>query len=320
MENILVTGGAGFIGSHLCERLIADNHKVICLDNFNSFYSEEIKHQNLAAIINHPNFTLVKGDIRNAHDLDSCFNQMKIDLVIHLAAMAGVRPSIEHPELYADVNIMGTLQVLQACHRNHTEKLIFASSSSVYGNKEGGAFKETDDVDSPISTYAATKRSSELLCYNWHSLYDLSVVCLRFFTVYGPRQRPDLAIHKFTNLMYHNEPIPVFGDGNSSRDYTYVDDTIGGISKAMEYIIEHKGFEVFNLGEAKTIKLKEMIAMIEAVSGKTAELEWLPRQTGDVAYTCADISKSRQQLDYNPTYSFEAGIRNFIKWFEQTNS
>jgi len=316
---ILVTGGAGFIGSHLCDRLITDGHQVVCLDNFNAFYSPEIKYANLSNIINHPAFTLIEGDIRYPDDLDKCLIQNKIDIVIHLAAMAGVRPSIENPELYADVNIMGTLQVLQACQRHNVIKLIFASSSSVYGNKEGGAFKETDNVDNPISTYAATKRAGELLCYNWHYLNGLSVVCLRFFTVYGPRQRPDLAIYKFTRLIYEGKTIPVFGDGTSSRDYTYVDDTVDGVIKAMDYIVAKQCFEVYNLGESKTINLLEMIKTIESVSGKQAKLDWQPKQIGDVDYTCADITRSKEILNYNPTYSFEAGIRNFISWFEHSN-
>jgi len=315
--NILVTGGAGFIGSHLCERLIKERHKVFCIDNFNAFYSPAIKRANLTNLIGNPDFLLIEGDIRNPQDLDSCFAGERIDLVIHLAAMAGVRPSIENPELYADVNIMGTVQALQACQRHGVTKLVFASSSSVYGNKEGGAFQETDNVDYPISPYAATKKAGELLCNNWHYLYDMSVVCLRFFTVYGPRQRPDLAIHKFTRLISEGKPIPVFGDGNTGRDYTYIDDIIDGVVKAADYVCKGTCFEIFNLGESRTIKLTEMIKTIETAIGKAAILDWQPMQQGDVAYTCADINKSRQLLEYNPTFSFEAGIANFIRWFEQ---
>ncbi len=317
--NILVTGGAGFIGSHLCERLIKDKHRVICLDNFNPFYDPETKHENISSLIGNPDFTLIEGDIRYQSDLDNCFTDSRIDLVIHMAAMAGVRPSIEYPVLYADVNIIGTLQVLEACQRHKITKLIFASSSSVYGDKDGGAFKETDNVDKPISPYAATKRAAELLCYNMHSLNGLAVVCLRFFTVYGPRQRPDLAIHKFAQLIYNKKPIPVFGDGTSGRDYTYIDDIIDGVVKAMDYIQNHDCFEIFNLGESKTIKLLDMIKTLETISGRTAILDWQPRQVGDVNYTCADILKSKQILGYNPTFSFEQGIKNFISWFEQTS-
>lgn len=317
--NILVTGGAGFIGSHLCERLINDGNKVICLDNFNAFYDPKIKRANLSAIIKHPDFTLIECDIRKQVELDIPFAESNIDVVIHLAAMAGVRPSIENPELYLDVNIMGTMQVLQACYKYGVKKFILASSSSVYGNKEGGAFKETDNVDYPISPYAATKKACELICYNWHYLYNMSVVCLRFFTVYGPRQRPDLAIHKFARLIYDNEPIPVFGDGSSGRDYTYIDDIIDGVTKALEYVNVHSCFEIFNLGESKTINLPEMIKTIETACGKTAILDWQPKQKGDVNYTCADITKSKQILGYNPSYSFEQGIKNFIEWFKQIN-
>jgi UDP-glucuronate 4-epimerase len=314
--NILVTGGAGFIGSHLCERLIAEGCKVVCLDNFNPFYSPEVKRQNLSAIITHPSFSLVVGDIRNPNDLDKCFNGKNIDLVIHLAAMAGVRPSIENPLLYADVNITGTLQVLLACKRHNIRKLLFASSSSVYGNKEGGSFKETDSVDKPISPYAATKRAGELICFNQSRLMDISVVCLRFFTVFGPRQRPDLAIHKFTRLLYEEKSIPVYGDGSTSRDYTYIDDTIGGIQKAVDYVNTHTGFEIFNLGESQTVKLADMITELEKASGSKAIMDIQPLQPGDVNYTCADIEKSRKILGYNPVWSFEKGIRSFIDWYE----
>jgi UDP-glucuronate 4-epimerase len=315
--NILLTGGAGFIGSHLCDRLIRDEHKVTCLDNFHPSYSPETKRNNLSTIIDHANFTLVEGDIRNPDDLDKCFNGKNIDLVIHLAAMAGVRPSIENPMLYADVNITGTLQVLLACQRHRVKKLIFASSSSVYGNKEGGKFSETDKVDKPFSPYAATKRAGELICYNQSRLMDMSIICLRFFTVYGPRQRPDLAIHKFTQLLYEDKPIPVYGDGSTRRDYTYIDDTIDGVLKAIDYIKDLKGMEIFNLGESRTVKLSDMITELEKASGKQAVIDWQPMQSGDVGYTCADIEKSRGKLGYNPSWSFEQGIRSFIDWFER---
>jgi len=314
--NILVTGGAGFIGSHLCDRLIKEGHKITCLDNFHPSYNPETKRNNLSAIIDHADFSLVEGDIRNPEDLDKCFAGNDIDLVIHLAAMAGVRPSIENPMLYADVNITGTLQVLLACQRHGVKKLIFASSSSVYGNKEGGRFRETDEVDKPISPYAATKRAGELVCFNQSRLMDMGIVCLRFFTVYGPRQRPDLAIHKFTRLLYEGKPIPVYGDGSTSRDYTYIDDTIDGVLKAIEYVKVQYGFEIFNLGESQTVRLKDMIAELEKASGKKAMIDWQPIQPGDVGYTCADLEKSREKLGYNPSWSFEKGIRSFIDWFD----
>jgi UDP-glucuronate 4-epimerase len=316
--NILVTGGAGFIGSHLCERLIAVNNNVICLDNFNPFYNPEIKWQNLSEMILNHSFKLVEGDIRNPGDLDKCFAGQNVDLVVHLAAMAGVRPSIENPLLYTDVNITGTLQVLLACQKYRVKKLIFASPSSVYGNKEGGRFKESDDVDKPVSPYAATKRSGELICFNQSRLMDISILCLRFFTVYGPRQRPDLAIHKFTRLLYEGNPIPVYGDGSTSRDYTYIDDTIDGILKAINYVNAHPGFEIFNLGESQTIQLKDMIFELEKASGRKAALDTQPLQPGDVNYTCADIERSRKVLYYNPTWEFRKGISKFIGWFEKS--
>jgi UDP-glucuronate 4-epimerase len=313
--NILVTGGAGFIGSHLCERLIAKGERVVCLDNFHPFYSPGIKRQNLAAILSHPSFRLVEGDIRNSGDLDKCFADGGIDLVIHLAAMAGVRPSIENPLLYAGVNISGTQQVLLACQKYGVKRMLFASSSSVYGNKEGGSFRETDPVDQPVSPYAATKRAGELVCYNQSRLMDMSIVCLRFFTVFGPRQRPDLAIHKFTRLLYEGSPIPVYGDGSTSRDYTYIDDTIDGVLKAIDYIGSHHGFEIFNLGESRTVSLAEMLAELEKATGKQALIDRQPLQPGDVAYTCADITISREVLAYNPVWTFESGLKSFLDWY-----
>ncbi len=313
--NILVTGGAGFIGSHLCERLIAKGERVVCLDNFHPFYSPGIKRQNLSAILSHPSFRLVEGDIRNPGDLDKCFADSGIDLVIHLAAMAGVRPSIENPLLYADVNISGTLQVLLACQKYGVKRMLFASSSSVYGNKDGGSFRETDPVDQPVSPYAATKRAGELVCYNQSRLMDMSIVCLRFFTVFGPRQRPDLAIHKFTRLLCEGSPIPVYGDGSTSRDYTYIDDTIDGVLKAIDYIGSHHGFEIFNLGESRTVSLAEMLAGLEKATGKKALIDRQPLQPGDVAYTCADITKSREVLAYNPVWTFEDGLSRFLDWY-----
>ncbi len=316
--NILVTGGAGFIGSHLCERLISSGHKVVCLDNFNPYYEPGIKKKNISTILRNPNFKLIVGDIRKSFDLDTCLEGNHIDLCIHLAAMAGVRPSLENPELYNDVNIVGTLQVLDACKKYNVKKMIFASSSSVYGNKTGGAFKEKDKLNEPYSPYAETKSIGEFLCQRWHEMHNISVLCLRFFTVYGPRQRPDLAIHKFTKLIFDDKPIPFYGDGSTSRDYTYIDDTIDGVLKAMDYIQKRNCFDIFNLGESQTINLKDMISELESAIGKKAILDWQPKQEGDVDYTCANIDKSRKILGYNPTYSFKEGIRNFIDWYKST--
>ncbi len=315
--NILVTGGAGFIGSHLCERLVKAGNKVTCFDNFNSFYSPVSKKANLFELIGHPDFTLIEGDIRFADELDKCFENGEIDLIIHLAAMAGIRPSLDNPELYADVNIMGTHKVLHMCQKHQVKHLIFASSSSVYGSKQGGAFKEDDDLGKPASPYAETKHAGEILTWLWQNDMQIPVVVLRLFTVYGPRQRPDLAIHKFANLLYDNKPIPIYGDGSTSRDYTYIDDTLDGIEKAMEFIQQNSGYHVFNLGESRTIRLIDMVHELEHVTGKKAVLDWQPLQEGDVPYTCADISKSRELLGYNPQVELEEGIRRFIHWFEQ---
>ncbi|MFO7659980.1 MAG: GDP-mannose 4,6-dehydratase [Candidatus Cloacimonadaceae bacterium] len=317
--NILVTGGAGFIGSHLCERLLSLGHKVVCLDNFNPFYDPEIKWRNLSEIISHPAFKLIEGDIRNLSEIVKCFAGNDIELVIHLAAMAGVRPSMEDPELYADVNIIGLLKLLQLCQVHPIRKFIFASSSSVYGDKKSGAFKEADLDAEPISPYAATKKEGEAICFLWQRVLKIPFVILRFFTCYGPRQRPDLAIHKFTRLLYNNKSIPVYGDGTTSRDYTYIDDTIDGIIKAIDYQGEAHSFEIFNLGESQTIMLKEMIAELEKASGRTAIIDPQPLQPGDVLYTCADITKSRNLLGYNPHFSFQEGIRRFIDWFNSNN-
>lgn len=317
--NILVTGGAGFIGSHLCEKLLALGHKVVCLDNFYPFYDPEIKKNNLINIFYKPSFTLIEGDIRSISDLKSCFAGNGIEVVIHLAAMAGVRPSLENPELYADVNILGLLNLLQVCQVHPIKKFIFASSSSVYGERASGAFKEEDIDSEPVSPYAATKKEGEAICYLWQRVLGIPFIILRFFTCYGPRQRPDLAIHKFTQLMYSGKPLPVFGDGNTSRDYTYIDDTIDGIIQALDYQDVENGLEIFNLGESKTIKLMDMISELEKASGRTANIDWQPLQPGDVTYTCADISKSREKLGYNPKVSFTEGIRRFIDWYNKNN-
>ena len=315
--NILVTGGAGFIGSHLCERLLLLEHKVICLDNFNNFYSPVTKHNNLSFCIKHPAFHLVEGDIRDDQAVLKCFQYGRIDLVIHLAAMAGVRPSMENPDLYRDVNVNGTSQLLQICQEQKPSKFILASSSSVYGNREGGVFKESDPVEHQVSPYAETKKACEDLCREWCDQTNIPVTVLRFFTCYGPRQRPDLAIHKFTRLMYDNKPITVYGDGSSGRDYTYIDDTVEGIILAMNHTDPNQSYNIYNLGEAQTIKLLDMISELEKASGRKAILEWLPKQPGDVSYTCADLAKSNKVLGYNPKFSFAEGIRRFIAWFEQ---
>lgn len=322
MRTILVTGGAGFIGSHLCEKLLLEGNKVITIDNFNNFYDPSIKRNNIKEIIktcevngiDKENFSLYEGDFRDLDFLEEVFEN-KIDSIMHLAAMAGVRPSIENPKLYYDVNITGTLNLLDKCRENGIKQFVFASSSSVYGNNEKVPFAESDRVDNPISPYAATKKSGELLCHTYNHLFDINIACLRFFTVYGPRQRPDLAIHKFTDLIIEGKEIPFFGDGTTSRDYTYIDDIISGIVSSINYVnTEEKVFEIFNIGGDKTVSLKEMVEIIEETVGKKAKLNKLPMQPGDVNRTCADISHSNRVLGYAPKTTFKEGIKKFYDW------
>jgi UDP-glucuronate 4-epimerase len=315
---ILVTGGAGFIGSHLCETLVKQHHKVICVDNFCDFYNPKIKENNLKELNKYPNFKFYNIDIRNVTELNAVFSKEPFDLMIHLAAMAGVRPSIENPQLYFDVNITGTVNLLELCKKYNVKKIIFASSSSVYGNNHKVPFEESDPVDNPISPYAATKKSGELICHTYHTLYNMSIACLRFFTVYGPRQRPDLAIHKFTNMILNDEPIPVFGDGTTQRDYTYIDDILDGITKCIDYVFFGNKYQIFNLGESSTISLVEMISTIENTLNKKAKKNILPMQAGDVNRTFANISKSKKLLNYNPQTKFTEGIKKFIDWKLQT--
>ncbi len=313
--NILITGVAGFIGSHLADSLIKSN-KIIGVDNFCDFYDPKIKETNLKKLLKSDNFKLYRIDIRDFQLLKKVFSENKIDIVIHLAAMAGVRPSIENPQLYTEVNINGTVNILELCKINKINKLIFASSSSVYGNNKKVPFSEEDSVDNPISPYATTKKAGELLCHTYYSLYNISVACLRFFTVYGPRQRPDLAIHKFTKMIYANEEIPVFGDGSTMRDYTYISDIVDGINRSVAYIMKKTNvFEIFNLGESQTISLSRMISTIEDVSGIKAIKNILPVQPGDVERTFADITKSKSILGYDPQTDFNTGINQFYDWF-----
>ena len=315
MNAILVTGGAGFIGSHLCERLLRDGIRVICLDNFDSFYDPQIKIKNLEEIAKKfPGlFELVTGDIRNPEHLNGIFQKNQVDFVIHLAARAGVRPSITNPLLYQDVNIRGTIVLLEACKERGIRNFIFASSSSVYGENQRVPFTEKDLDIQPISPYGATKRTGELLCYSYHHLYGMNMACLRIFTAYGPRQRPEMAIHKFTRLIDQGEKIPVYGDGSSRRDYTYIDDLIDGILGVAR---SHKGFEVYNLGESQTTSLKELIRLIEEAFGKKANIEMLEFQPGDVSVTYADISKAERMLKYQPKVKMEEGIKRFVEWYK----
>jgi UDP-glucuronate 4-epimerase len=314
MNTILVTGGAGFIGSHLCERLLSDGVKVICLDNFDSFYDPDIKIKNAEGMTKkfQDLFELVTGDIRNPDHLKGIFQKNRVDFVIHLAARAGVRPSIADPLLYQNVNIRGTIVLLEACKAYKIKNFIFASSSSVYGENQRVPFTEEDLDIQPISPYGATKRSGELLCYSYHHLYGMNIACLRIFTAYGPRQRPEMAIHKFTRLIDRGEKIPIYGDGSSRRDYTYIDDLIEGILGVIRY---HKGYEIYNLGESQTTSLIELIKLIEGAFGKKADIEMLELQPGDVSVTYADITKAKRMLKYQPKVKMEEGIKRFVEWY-----
>jgi UDP-glucuronate 4-epimerase len=316
MNNILVTGGAGFIGSHLCERLLSDGTRVICLDNFDSFYDANIKIKNVDGVKKKSPelFELVTGDIRNPEHLKGIFQENKIDFVVHLAARAGVRPSISDPLLYQDVNIRGTIVLLESCKAHGIKNFIFASSSSVYGENQRVPFTEKDLDIQPISPYGATKRAGELLCYSYHHLYGINIACLRIFTAYGPRQRPEMAIHKFARLIDQGEKIPIYGDGSSRRDYTYIDDLIDGIFGVIRY---HEGFEVYNLGESQTTSLKELIRLIEESFGKKANIEMLEPQPGDVSVTYADITKAKRMLKYQPGVKMEEGIKRFVEWYKR---
>ena len=310
---ILITGAAGFIGSHTCESLIKNGNSIIGVDNFDSFYSYRLKELNLEQLNQNSNFRFYKADIRDDKALNQIFSTNRVDVVIHLAAKAGVRPSIESISEYYDVNINGTISLLESMRKNGIKKMVFASSSSIYGNNQKVPFSEDDRVDNPISPYASTKKSGELLCHVYSHLYNFDITCLRFFTVYGPRQRPDLAIHKFTKLIQENKPIPFYGDGSSSRDYTYIEDIVNGISCALNHL---EGYKIYNLGESKVITLKKLVEVIETILGKKAMLNQLPMQQGDVSRTFADISKARAEIGYNPAYDFETGMKKFVDWYK----
>lgn len=334
----LVTGGSGFIGSHLVEQLLKNGHSVINIDNFDDFYDYKIKINNtlesvglstdfqffdketdilkLKNLTGSETYSLYYQDIRNKDGLKNIFENHQIDLIIHLAALAGVRPSIERPLDYEDVNIRGTMNLWELCKEFNVKKFVCASSSSVYGNNEKIPFSETDVVDFPISPYAATKKCGEILGHVYHHLYGIDMIQLRFFTVYGPRQRPDLAIHKFTKLISENKEIPFYGDGNTARDYTFIDDIIDGILKSIQYLEQNeKVYEIINLGESEVISLNEMLSTIENTTGKPAQKNKLPMQPGDVQKTNADITKAKQLLGYQPGTNFQNGIKKFVEWF-----
>jgi UDP-glucuronate 4-epimerase len=316
--NFLVTGGAGFIGSHVCERLLGLGHSVCAFDNLNNFYAPELKQGNVRHLqtLGRP-FEFVRGDLTERSALDQVFSSIKIDQVIHLAARAGVRPSLEQPALYQRVNVEWTVNLLEAARARGVKKFTIASSSSVYGINSKSPFSEGDPIFSAISPYAASKLACEALGHVYHHVYGFDVAMLRFFTVYGPRQRPDLAIYKFAQLIRQGEPLPVFGDGSTARDYTYITDTLEGIIACTG---KEFGYQVYNLGESQTVKLSRLIELLEGALGRKALIRRLPMQPGDVPLTCADISKAREQLGYNPRVPIEKGIGLFVNWFNQTSA
>ena len=318
---ILITGAAGFIGSNLAERLIAGN-ELIGIDNFDSFYPRAVKEGSLLSLKNEPGFTLIEADIRDAGAMERIFAEARPDVVIHLAAKAGVRPSIEDPAGYAEVNINGTISLLEAARKAGVKDILFASSSSVYGNTKEVPFSEAAFVDRPISPYAATKKAGELFCNTYAHLHGLKIASLRFFTVYGRRQRPDLAIAKFTRMIDQGDEIPFFGDGSTERDYTYIDDILDGIEGAMGWTVKQKAgtHEVFNLGEGRTTTLSAMVAAIEEALGKKAKIKRLPMQPGDVLRTYADVSKAHKAFGYDPSTLLVDGVKEYVHWYRETGA
>lgn len=311
--NLLVTGGAGFIGSHLCEALLGKGHSVICVDNFNDFYDPKIKEKNISGCLKSGNFTLHRKDITDIDGMREIFRSSSIGCVFHLAARAGVRDSIKKPELFEEVNVNGTQNLLEMCREFKIKKFIFTSSSSVYGTNAKTPFSESDPVENMISPYAKTKRKGEILCMDYSRRYGIKAVCLRLFTVYGPRGRPEMAPSKFTRLVIEGSEIPVYGDGSSKRDYTYVSDIVSGIASALS--LDSK-FEVINLGNSSPVTLKEFISVIEDATGKKAKIRHLPEQEGDVPLTFADISKAKRLLGYTPKVSLRQGMKKFVEWYE----
>ncbi len=318
MTRVLVTGAAGFIGSHVAERLVARGEEVVGLDNFDPFYAREIKEANLATLCRAPRFRLVEGDIRDAAVVSGLVDRDTV--VVHLAAKAGVRPSLEQPAAYASANIEGTAVLLEAVRRAGARRFVFGSSSSVYGDAAPVPFSEEWPALLPISPYAATKRSGELLCATFAGLYGLTVMALRFFTVYGPRQRPDLAIHKFTRLMASGRAVPCYGDGSTERDYTWIDDIVAGVVAALDWTAAAgPGLEIVNLGEARTTSLARLVELIARALGREPRVERLPAQPGDVRRTCADIRKAARVLGYRPATTVEEGVPRFVRWYEEAH-
>ncbi|RNI30864.1 NAD-dependent epimerase/dehydratase family protein [Rufibacter immobilis] len=316
--NILVTGAAGFIGSHLSERLLKEGFHVIGIDNFDSFYDRSIKEANLASLKGMPGFSFYEADLIAPEEIQQITE--KVDAVVHLAAKAGVLPSIKDPKGYLDANLGATMTLLEFMRERNIKKYVFASSSSVYGNNKKIPFSETDAVDNPISPYAFSKKSGELLNHTYHHLYNIDTVNLRFFTVFGPRQRPDLAIHKFFRLIYDGQPVTLYGDGGTARDYTFVQDTVTGIVAALRFVMKNEGvFETFNLGNNSPVALKDLIKNIYEVIGKDPNIQYKPMQPGDVDITYADIDKAKKMLGYNPQTSLLDGLKAFNEWYNEKN-
>jgi UDP-glucuronate 4-epimerase len=314
MDNrILITGAAGFIGSNLTDTLLTEGKQILGIDNFDPFYNRKIKEGNISSALKHSGFQFKEGDILDTLFLDSSIAEFDPDIIIHLAAKAGVGPSLLNSKEYFSVNVMGTLNVLEAMRRNNIKKLIFASSSSVYGNNPKIPFSETDVVDFPISPYAASKKAGELLCYTFHHLYQINILCLRFFTVYGPRQRPDLAINKFTKSILNDDTISIYGDGSNKRDYTHIDDIVQGILGAIDNL---RGYDIFNLGGSKAVSLNDLVSIIEKFTFRKAILNYMPLKEGDVIQTFADITKAGAVLNFYPKVDIETGIKNYVKGFK----
>lgn len=317
MATVLLTGAAGFIGSHVSERLLGRGDTVVGIDNFDPFYSRLVKEQNLEPQRRYDTFTFIEGDLCEANTVRDLYERYRPTHVIHLAAKAGVRPSVERPNSYVSANVQATLNLLNLAPPDSLEHFVFASSSSVYGDTTTVPFREDARTDNPESPYAATKKSGEVLCFTYHQLAKIPITCLRFFTVYGPRQRPDLAIHKFIRLIETGQPIQLFGDGTTSRDYTFVEDTVDGVIAALDH---PQPYAIYNLGSHSPVSLIEMVRTIERVTGKTAQIEWKPVQPGDVTTTYADVTRAGEDLGYSPKMPFEEGIRRMVAWWRENNS
>jgi UDP-glucuronate 4-epimerase len=311
---VLLTGAAGFIGSHTAQHLLDRGDEVVGFDNFNSFYDPSIKRRHVEVLSASRGFSMVEADLTDSVRIEEMFSRHRFDAVIHLAAWAGVRPSIDNPDVYIESNIRGTTYILEACKKHDVMRVVFASSSSVYGGRENVPFRETEPVDRPISQYAATKKACEVLSYTYHHLYGINVSALRYFTVYGPRQRPEMAIHKFATMMSRGQAIPIYGDGSTERDYTYIDDIVQGTVRALDHC---KGYEIYNLGESRTTRLDDLVRKLGKALGYEPKIRWEPNQPGDVSITCADISYARERIGYNPHVLIDEGLARFATWFHR---